>query len=431
MMYDLAIIGGGPAGYSAAFEAIKYGFSIIMFEKELLGGTCLNRGCIPTKFLARSAELFSKSKDSEEYGIISENIMLDFSKTSAQMQNTISCLRNNLVGLLQQNRIEIVNGYAAVTGLNSIVCNDISYEAKNIIIATGSVYESPIVPEALSGDDVLMLNRIPQRVKIIGGGVVAIEFAYIFNQFGSDVTICIRGERILKKWDKELAISVSQNLKRQGIKIVPKCEEQVFSDGEYDFIMSATGRRPFYNNDNFSIALDEKGAIIVDQNGRTSQPNVYAAGDVISGSSMLAHIAMEQGRNVVRHIAGKEVSRSVIASCIYLSPEVATVGLNEAEAKDLGIDVVTGKVNMASNAMTQICTDKRCFIKIVAERSTHQIIGAQLLCERASDISSEFVVAINNNLTVEEFIKSVHPHPSFSEAIQDALSAIEEKLNEI
>jgi dihydrolipoamide dehydrogenase len=432
-MYDLAIIGGGPAGYSAALEAIKYGLSVVLFERELIGGTCLNRGCVPTKFLAHVAELYDNANNSARYGIChSGTIDLDFNATQQEMNDTVSKLRDGLAQLLEKNNVEIINGEAIIQDIGVIRCKGILYEATDILIATGSTQAKPIVENAVSSDDILKMDKIPDSALIIGGGVVAVEFAYILNKLGCRTTIMIRGERILRKWDKELAISVSSILKKSGIDILTKCTEEDYCRCDYEVVLSVAGRIPQrIGMEKISVTVDDNDAIYIDNQGRTSMPHIYAAGDVVSGSLMLAHAAMEQGRNVARIIANKRTSSSVVAECIYISPEVASVGMTEAAAKEEGIDVVTGKVNMVSNARTLIETDNRSFIKIVVDKITHEIIGAQLMCRRASDIASEFVVVINNKITVEKLKESVHPHPSFSEAIFDVLDVLDSKLNGI
>jgi dihydrolipoamide dehydrogenase len=433
MKYDLAIIGGGPAGYSAALEAIKYGLSVVLFEKELLGGTCLNRGCVPTKFLAHTSELYDNARNSRQYGVSSEGVTLDLAVTQSKMKDTVEELRNGLNRLLEENKIEVVYGKATVLHANLIACQGMEYETKNILIATGARTMHPLIRGTVDSTQALTLDRIPQTVKILGGGVVATEFANIFNKLGADVTICIRADRILRKWDKELAVGVTQQLKKQGIRIQTKCTMHEFEEGNYELILSATGREPNLEGlEHLGIQADDHNGVMVDQYGMTNIENVYAAGDVVSDSCMLAHIAMEQGKQIARHIAGEQTfDASAIAKCIYLEPEVASVGLTENEAKEKGLAVVTGKQNLRSNARTLIATEARSFLKIVAEVNTHKILGAQLMCERASDLASEFVVAINQQMTVEELMRSVHPHPSFSEAITDALVAVEGKLHEL
>lgn len=432
MIYDIGILGGGPAGYAAAFEAVKNNMKVVLFEADKLGGTCLNRGCVPTKFLKHSADLYRESASSERYGIFNKGIDLKYDITMSEMNNVIKKLREGLECDLAYKNVNIVRGYAEIVNENIIKCEDILYEVNNVLIATGSKVDTSIIGNSITSDDVLALKKIPKKVKIIGGGVIAVEYANIFNKFGSDVTIAIRGERILRKWDRELAVSVTQVLKSNGIKIKTKCQMNDFLADDNDYLISAVGRKPRIDGiGNLNLEVDLNGAIIVDSEGRTNLDNIYAAGDVISNSNMLAHTAMEQGRRAVSFIAGKDAGEaSAVANCIYISPEVASIGMTEAEAKEQHIDVVTGKQNMISNAMTLIYTDKRSFVKVVADRKNNRIIGAQIMCERASDIAGAFVVAINNKLTVKEFKKTVFPHPSFSEAIFDALNSLEEKINE-
>ena len=433
MIYDVAIIGGGPAGYSAALEAAKHNMSVVLFEEDNLGGTCLNRGCIPTKFLIHTSNIYSEMNNSLRYGLKAKEVDFDFESASKEMYTTIQILRDGLESQLKSEKINIVNGTAVLENKNTILCNRERFGAKYIILATGSNSAKPLIDGAYTSDDALNLNHIPEKVNIIGGGVIAIEFANIFNKLGSEVSLYIRGERLLRKWDKELALSISQNLKKDGIIINTRCSFDNFGICHDAFILSAVGRRPRTSSfTSIDIELDDSGAVITNEDGMTNIDGVYAAGDVVSGSLMLAHTAMEQGRNIIKRIAGiTNIKKSAVSNCIYTSPEASSVGFTESEAKEKGYDVVTGKINMVSNAMTLIHTDKRSYIKVIADKKSHKIIGAQLLCERASDISNEFVIEINNNLTVEDLRDSLHPHPSFSEAIHDVTESLERKLNEV
>ncbi len=432
MIYDLGIVGGGPAGYSAALEAIKCGLSVILFEKENLGGTCLNRGCVPTKFLANIAEGYSEITNLKRYGVECASVTVDYAVTKRKMDDTVSLLRDGLEKLLRANDITIIEGDAQAHKDGLIVCGGAEYKVKDILLCTGSTQAEPIINGAISSDDLLALSDIPQSILVIGGGVIAVEFASILNKLGCDVTIAIRGERILRKWDKEIAVGVTQQFKRDGIHILTRCQFDNLEAENYDVILSAIGRIPSNNciND-LGIECDAVGGIIVDEFGMTNIDHVYAAGDVISGGRMLAHTAMEQGKNIVRKIAGKKCTKSVVVECIYISPEIASVGLTEKDAKEQGINVVCGKVNMNSNARTCISTQNRCFIKLVVDATSHFLIGAQLMCERASDIASELLVVINNYITIDKYKESLHPHPSYSEAIVDAIDVTLKKINEV
>ncbi len=433
MIYDLAILGGGPAGYSAAFEAVKLGLSAILFEKRELGGTCLNRGCVPTKFLAHTAELYHSAFNSREYGIISEKPVLDYLAACEKKESVVSELRSGLEQSMRLKKIAVVNGSANITDSSRITCNGETYEAKNILIATGSIPAEPLAEGALTSDEILELKSLPRSMKIIGGGVIAAEFAHIFSLLGVEVTIAIRGERILRKWDKEIAVALTQSFKRRGIRILTNQTPEQLSERSADVVLSAVGRRPNLCGVNTSLVeTDENGGIVVDRCFRTKTENIFAAGDVISNSRMLAHTAMEQGKTVARVVAGRGAALpSAVVECIYTSPEAASVGLTEAEAKERGVQVVSAKSGMRSNARTLIAGTDRSFIKILADKNTRKLIGAQLVCDRASDIADELALAINHGFTVEDLLKAARPHPSFCEAITDAAEALSEKLNEV
>lgn len=432
-MYDLAIIGGGPAGYSAALEGVKLGLSIVLFEESQLGGTCLNRGCVPTKFLAHIGEVYARSKNSEDYGIVCENVNLDYEKVYEKKEQVVSQLRDDLEKLLLNNKITIVIGSAQMLDCQNIKCDNTIYQAKNILIATGSNSQKPFVEGAITSDQLLKLKEVPKSIKIIGGGVVAVEFAHIFNLLSSEVILSIRGERILRKWDKEIAIGLTQNLKKRGIVIRTKCSIEQMQQKETEIILSAVGRVPNLKGIELSLVeLDKSGAIIVSEHFQTKVPNVYAVGDVISNSPMLAHTAMEQGKIVANIIAGKpEKQEASIINCIYTEPEIASVGLTESQAKEKGIAIISAKQNLRSNARTLISSNARNFIKIIADAQSYQILGAQLMCERASDIVAELALAIDNKMTIDEINKSVRPHPSFCEAVTDVVEALLEKIHEI
>lgn len=430
MIYDLAILGGGPAGYSAAFEAAKLGQNVILFEKRELGGTCLNRGCIPTKFLAHMSGIYHSAYNSREYGVISDRPFLDYAAACEKRERIVSYLRNGLEQSIKLKKIEHINGSGSIADSRHIVCGENAYEAANILIATGAVPSEPLVDGALTSDEILELRSLPRSLKIIGGGVIAVEFAHIFNLLGVEVTIAIRGERILRKWDKEISVAITRNFKKRGINILTDQTPEQFSEKTADIIFSAMGRKPNICGVNSSLVeTDKSGGIIVDGNFRTKTDNIFAVGDVISGSPMLAHTAMEQGRNAARIAAGKESTPpSAVVKCIYTSPEAASVGYTEYEAKEKGILSVSAKANMFSNARTLISGTDRSFIKILADMNTHRIIGAQLFCDRASDIADELVLAIDHVSTAEDLLKAARPHPSYCEAITDAAELLSEKL---
>ena len=427
-MYKIAIIGGGPAGYSAAFEAVRYGFSVLLFEMDELGGTCLNRGCIPTKYLSHVAELYSNINESKRYGIGVEPTGLDYEKTVAESENIVSKLREDLENNLLQNKVSIVRGEAKLLDATHISCNGEVFEAEHIIIATGSKNTDKPFVHCINTDELLSLKHLPDKLIILGGGVSAVEFADIFSRLGVRIDIYIRGKRILRKWSKEIAASISSVLKKNGVKIHTEAD---FADIDKSSatVLSVLGRKPNLEGidesiDEGIISIADNGGIVVDEYYRTKTKNIFAVGDVTENSAQLAHIAMEEAKQVVRFIAGETTKKSAVVQCIYTMPEVAVVGLSESEAKEAGIDYISSKQTMYSNARTVIGSTDRGFIKIIADKNTEKIIGAELMCERASDIVGELALAINSGIKVSELEGSTRAHPTFYEAVTEALAKL-------
>lgn len=423
-MYKIAIIGGGPAGYSAAFEAVRYGFSVLLFEMDELGGTCLNRGCVPTKYLSHVAELYRNINESKRYGIGVEPTGLDYEKTVAESENIVSKLREDLTNNLLQSKITIVKGKAKLLDETHISCNGEVFEAEHIIIATGSKNTDKPFVHCINTDELLSLKHLPDKLIILGGGVSAVEFADIFSSLGTQVDIYIRGKRILRKWSKEIATSVSSVLKKNGVKIHTEAD---FADIDLTSatVLSVLGRKPNLEGvDEGLVSIADDGGIVVDEYYRTKTKNIFAVGDVIWHSSQLAHVAMEEAKQVVRFIAGETTKKSAVVQCIYTMPEVAVAGLSESEAKEKGIDYISSKQTLYSNARTLIGSTDRGFIKIIADKNTKKILGAELMCERASDMVGELALAINNGIKVSELEGSTRAHPTFYEVVTEALSKL-------
>lgn len=423
-MYKIAIIGGGPAGYSAAFEAVRFGFSVLLFEMDELGGTCLNRGCVPTKYLAHIADLYRNINVSNRYGIGVELTDLDYEKTVAESENIVSKLREDLTNNLLQSKITIVKGKAKLLDETHISCNDEVFEAEYIIIATGSKNTDKPFADCINTDELLSLKHLPDKLIILGGGVSAVEFADIFSRLGVRIDIYIRGKRILRKWSKEIAASISSVLKKNGVKIHTEVDLADI-DLTSATVLSVLGRKPNLEGiDEGLVSIADDGGIVVDEYYRTKTKNIFAVGDVTENSAQLAHVAMEEAKQVVRFIAGETTKKSAVVQCIYTMPEVAVVGLSESEAKEAGIDYISAKQTMYSNARTVIGSTDRGFIKIIADKNTEKIIGAELMCERASDIVGELALAINSGIKVSELEGSTRAHPTFYEAVTEALSKL-------
>ena len=423
-MYKIAIIGGGPAGYSAAFEAVRYGFSVLLFEMDMLGGTCLNRGCVPTKYLSHVAELYSHINESKRYGIGVEPTGLDYEKTVDESENIVSKLREDLTNNLLQSKITIVKGKAKLLDETHISCNGEVFEAEHIIIATGSKNTDKPFVHCINTDELLSLKHLPDKLIILGGGVSAVEFADIFSRLGVRIDIYIRGKRILRKWSKEIAASISSVLKKNEVKIHTEADLADI-DLTSATVLSVLGRKPNLEGvDEGLVSIADDGGIVVDEYYRTKTKNIFAVGDVTENSAQLAHVAMEEAKQAVRFIAGETTKKSAVVQCIYTMPEVAVVGLSESEAKEVGIDYISAKQTMYSNARTVIGSTDRGFIKIIADKNTEKILGAELMCERASDMVGELALAINNGITVSELEGSTRAHPTFYEAVTEALAKL-------
>lgn len=423
-MYKIAIIGGGPAGYSAAFEAVRFGFSVLLFEMDELGGTCLNRGCVPTKYLAHIADLYRNINVSNRYGIGVELTGLDYEKTVAESENIVSKLREDLTNNLLQSKITIVKGKARLLDETHISCNDEVFEAEYIIIATGSKNTDKPFADCINTDELLSLKHLPDKLIILGGGVSAVEFADIFSSLGTQVDIYIRGKRILRKWSKEIATSISSVLKKNGVKIHTEAD---FADIDLTSatVLSVLGRKPNLEGvDEGLVSIADDGGIVVDEYYRTKTKNIFAVGDVTENSAQLAHVAMEEAKQVVRFIAGETTKKSAVVQCIYTMPEVAVAGLSESEAKEAGIDYISAKQTLYSNARTLIGSTDRGFIKIIADKNTEKILGAELMCERASDMVGELALSINSGIKVSELEGSTRAHPTFYEAVTEALAKL-------
>lgn len=446
-IFDIAVIGGGPGGYVAAIKAAQLGMNTVLFENRELGGTCLNRGCVPTKSFLHSAELYSEAKNMEEFGVNCESVTPNFEKMKENRDNTVSTLNGGIAQLLKQNGVTVINAKACVGENNTITYNDgEEVIAKDIIIAAGS---SParLPIEGVDLEGVYTSDEFTQEIKnldsliIIGGGVIGTEFASVYSAFGVKVTIIEAMERVLAMMDREVSQSLQMSFKKRGVDVftsarVMKLEKAengvtcryIAKDKECEVtaqaVLVSVGRRANTEGlfkDGFTLEC-ERGYIKVDDKFQTSKEHIYAIGDII-GKIQLAHMASAQGICAVENILGKEnsICLDAVPSCIYTSPEIASVGMSEDAAKNNGFDAVTGKYLTSGNARTLIAGGGRGFIKVTAEKDGGKILGAQLMCERATDIVNEFTTAIANSLTAKDMAKAIRPHPTFAEAVTEAV----------
>lgn len=449
--FNVIVIGAGPGGYVCAIECAHRGLKTAVIEKHDVGGTCLNRGCIPTKALLHSAEIFHSLKTAEKYGITVGESSFDFAKVHEKKAEVVTKLRTGVESLFKANGIELIRGEGVIVDKNTVKVGENSYTADNIVIATGSVPAMPPIP-GLDGEGVItsddMLDGTPEfenSIIIIGGGVIGVEFASVYASFGAQVTIIEAMDRILPTMDKEISQNLAMILKKKGVKINTSAKVSEVTTNEdgtkcckfemkgkpgeasANRVLVAIGRRPNMGNllsEGFSLET-ERGRIITNENYETSVPGVYAIGDVTS-RIQLAHTASCQGVFVANKIAGGEshTNLELIPSCIYTSPEIAAVGMTEDEAVKAGYTVRIGKFMMHANGKTIIADGERGFIKIVADAETGKVLGGQLMCERATDMLSEITTAVANGLTVDDMLKVMRPHPTFNEGVSEAFESV-------
>ena len=451
--YDLIVIGAGPGGYEAAIRAARYGLNVALAEMDEVGGTCLNRGCIPTKTLMHAAHLYHEMTACEELGVYAKEVSFDIEKIYARKDDVVSKLRTGIEFLLKANKVSLIKGKAVITSVNTVSImtseGNVVVKASNILIASGSVPACPPIeglnlPGVMTSSEMLeQAGTAYKKLTIIGGGVIGVEFASIFAGLGCEVTIIEAMDRLLPTMDKEISQNLNMIFKKRGIKVFAAASvERIAQEGqglmchftwkgktqsvEAEAILAATGRRANIEG-LFSEGVNVKceRGIVVDEHFQTSIPGIYAIGDVIHGGIQLAHAASAQGLNAVAHIAGKlpEIDVATVPSCIYTNPEIASVGLSADEAKSRGIEVKTGKFLMSGNGKSMIEMQDRGFIKVVFDAESEVILGAGLMCARATDLISELAAAIVNKLTLSQLNSVIRPHPTFSEGITEAVEA--------
>ncbi len=446
MHYDIAVIGAGPGGYTAADEAARAGKSVVMFEERDLGGTCLNRGCIPTKALIHAAELAHAAGAGAAAGVTCENVVFDMKQAHARKDEVVSQLRDGIAKLMRADKVEVVAGHATITGPGTVECGGQTYEAGDIIIATGSVPNLVPIPGidgpgVYTSDDLLEGEVVElSSIAIIGGGVIGMEIAGMYSNAGVKVHVLEAAERILPPLDKDIAQRVAMLGKKQGMGIEAGVrilsiagepgavtvtyldkkgtEQELIVDG----VLAATGRRSNIEGlfaPGCGCEPQVGRGVVADASGATGVEHLWVIGDARAGNIQLAHVAAAQARNVVAAICGVEapVDEAVVPSCVYTSPDVASVGMTEAEAKAAGIAVKCAKAVTGSNGKCLIEDAPSGFIKLVTRADDGVILGAQLVFPRATDMIGELAVAVELGLTAAQLARVIHPHPTFCEAI--------------
>jgi len=459
-IFDVVIIGSGPGGYVAAIKAAKLGLHTAIIEEAEVGGTCLNRGCIPAKAMIHAASLYREIKESQQFGIQVKDASYDFEEILKNKEEVSLNLRQGIEQLFISNDVTLIRGKAKLLNLESpqsqnnheksiqVQMKEETFivKAKSVILATGSKpIQLPIpgiqLDKVLTSDSLLQLRKVPKSLVIIGGGVISVEFASVYADLGTQVTIVEALPRIVPNMDKEISQNLKMILKKRGVSIYTGAKVQNIQelDGHLccnfiekekeisvstEYVLSAVGRTPNTNgllDAGLPITL-EKGRIIVNSSFETQMLGVYAIGDLIFGSQ-LAHTASAQGVYVAELLAGKKplVNLLAVPGCVYLNPEIASVGITEDEAKEQEIKVKVGKFMMSANGKSLITKEERGFIKIVAQEESQVILGAQMMCARATDMIGELVTAVANQLTVPELLRGMRAHPTYNEAVGEAL----------
>ena len=458
MIYDFIVIGGGPAGYSAAITASKLGVRTLIADSGTsLGGTCLNRGCIPTKALLHSSGLIRQLRSSSMLGVnadytLNEERLFDYRDV------TVSTLVAGLEQSVKASGCDVVRGNAFIMpetadGTLLVDIEGTVYGAKDILLATGT---KPSVPPVkgidsdvvMTSDDLLEGKELPGSIIIVGGGVIGCEIASFFTDLGLNVTVIEALPRILANMDKDVARNLQMILKNRGAEIYSGAQvtgiSSVNGKAEVTYTVNGTEQIAVANKvlvaTGRQIRLEaaekiydklkvEGGRVVTDHDGRTSVDHIYAAGDIVRGIQ-LAHKASAEGENIAMVIAGKKPMHdmSVVPACVYCTPEIGCCGMTDVEAKEAGIDAVTVRALTSANSRSVITGEERGFVKLVAEKSTGILIGAQLMCANASDIIGELVTAIANKLSIEDCLKSVRPHPSYEETVGAALEEMMRKI---
>ncbi len=441
--FDLAVLGGGPGGYVAALRAAQLGAKVALVEKDRLGGTCLHRGCIPTKALLRSAEALVEARAASEFGVTVGEAASDFEAMMAWKERTVAHQAEELQRLIAWRKIEVLAGEGRLTGRGSILIGEESVAARRVIVATGSLpAHLPIAGADLEGvltsDQMLELREIPGSLVVIGAGVVGCEFACLFAALGSRVTVLEVLPRILPGIDEELARRFRQMLRGQGIAMHTGAEVQeiasedgrlrvVFAVGGEekrevaDRVLMAVGHRPCSDRlGEAGLALKD-GAVVVDEALETGVEGVYAVGDV-TGLYMLAHVASYQGIIAAENSLGgrRTADYRGVPKCVYTSPEVASVGLSEEEARDQGIAHKVSRFPFSAVARAQILGQAVGLVKLVCEEASGIVLGVHILGPRATDIIGEGVLAVRMGATAQDLAHTMHAHPTLPEGIYEA-----------
>jgi len=446
--FDIGIVGGGPGGYVAAIRAAQLGARVALVERERLGGVCLNRGCIPTKAMTSSIELLMEIEKAEEFGILVGEPGFDFSRMMARKDDVVERLVSGVEKLMKAHKVQVIVGHGELISPRRIRVSGGSLqevEAEKIIIATGSVPAKPPVPGldlpgVITSDEMVALEEPPQDLVVVGGGVIGVEFASIFNALGTKVTIIEMLPALLPPVDEELALRYLHLLRRQGVEVHlrspleeiretegllevvyegPKGEGMV----QTEMVLVSTGRAPYTNGLNLQEVgvKAEEGAIAVDEHMATNVSGIYAIGDV-TGGWMLAHVASREGEVAVEHALGRDsvMEYKAVPNCVFTLPEIAGVGVTEQEAKEQNIPYRKSRFPFNASGRALAMGQATGQVKMICQRDSGEILGVHIMGPHATDMIAEGALALRSGATAEDIIRTIHAHPTLPEAVREA-----------
>lgn len=454
MNYDIIILGSGPGGYVAAIRASQLGFKVAVIEKENLGGICLNWGCIPTKALLKSAQVYDYLKHVEEYGLKAKAIDKDFSAVVQRSRNVADGMSKGVQFLMKKNKIDVIDGFGKIKPNHKIDVTDAEgkvkkYQAKNIIIATGArSKELPNLPQdgkkVIGYRQAMTLPKQPKKMIVVGSGAIGVEFAYFYHAMGTEVTVVEFLPNMVPVEDVDVSKQLERSFKKSGIKVMTNASvESVDTSGkgviakvktkkgeeilEADVVLSAVGIKSNIENiglEDVGIATD-RDKILVNAFYQTNMPGYYAIGDVVPGPA-LAHVASAEGITCVEKLAGLDtqpVDYGNVPGCTYASPEIASVGFTEAKAKEEGYDIKVGKFPFSASGKAKAAGTPDGFVKVIFDAKYGEWLGCHMIGAGVTDMIAEAVVARKLETTGHEILKAIHPHPTMSEAVMEAVAA--------
>ncbi len=446
--YDIIVLGSGPGGYVTAIRASQLGFKTAVVEKENLGGVCLNWGCIPTKALIKSAQVFEYLKHAEDYGLKVKEAEADFDAVIKRSRGVAEGMSKGVQFLMKKNKIDVINGFGKLKPGKKVDVDGKEYSADHIIVATGArSRELPSLPQdgkkVIGYREAMTLKEQPKKMIVVGSGAIGVEFAYVYNSMGTEVTIVEYMDRIVPVEDADVSKQLEKSFKKNGINIMTSAEvTKVDTSGtgvkatvktkkgeevlEADIVLSAVGIKTNIENiglEDVGIAVD-RDKILVNDYYQTNIPGYYAIGDVTPGQA-LAHVASAEGILCVDKIAGQHVEKldyGNIPGCTYCSPEVASVGLTEQQAKDKGIDIKVGKFPFSASGKASAGGNKDGFVKVIFDAKYGEWLGCHMIGAGVTDMIAEAVLGRKLETTGHEVLKAVHPHPTMSEAVMEAVA---------